>query len=172
MNEPLAIPSYRFGRYTLSPLTEADRPRLEAWIAADPFHDGRVSADFFLHTVPGEEGWCLLDEYDEPIFYLKTATAVRLHIQFGPSRSPAERERNREALTEGVEWIEGVLSARSFREMIFDSFNPLLRRMATKRLGFTASQEELRRPVPIYEATEGPESAWRGTQEPARTGQV
>ncbi len=141
-------PVFQFDGYTLRQTTERDRALLDGWIAADPFHAGRVLPDFFLKNLPGEDSWALEDSSGHVVFYFKTQTATRIHIQFGPAESDAERDRNRIAMTKGLAWLENVLSANNFREILFESQNRPLRILATHGLGFTASRGELSRAIP------------------------
>lgn len=140
------------GPYRLRPVTEQDRPLLQLWIDADPFHAGRVLPDFFLRLQPGEGAWAFEDAMERVVFYLKTQNAARLHIQFGPSRTADDRERNREALLLGVEWLERQLAANLFHEMVFDSVNPALMRHAKRRLAFQDVPGEMRRVIPASDS--------------------
>lgn len=138
----------RLGPYSFRPVCEQDRPLLAHMIDADPFHAGRVLPDFFLRLHPGEGAWAMEDEWERVVLYLKIENAVRLHIQFGASSTAPDRERNRDALATGVEWLERRLSENSFREMVFDASNPVLARSAQKRLGFVEASADLRRGIP------------------------
>lgn len=100
------------------------RELIEQAVSADPFHVGRVDPEFFATAGPGEQCWALEDEKGYVIFFLKTQVACRLHIQFGPAATAVEKARNRDAMILGVEWMEGVLQASGYREMIFDTANP------------------------------------------------
>jgi hypothetical protein len=136
-------PQFHFDGYTLRLTEERDRPLLTTWIAADPNHAGRVLPDFFLRNPPGEDCWALEDVAGHVVFYFKTQTAVRLHIQFGPAETEAERAVNREAMLCGMRWLETRLCANNFREMVFQSDNRILRIFATHELGFREARGEL-----------------------------
>ena len=110
--------SFQFDGYTVRPLAEGDRPYLDFLIEQDEYHQGRMTADFFLKREQGEDAWALEDEHGQIVFYFKTTTAVRLAIQFRPSSSPADRLRNAAAMMKGLRWIEGVLRSNGFREMV------------------------------------------------------
>lgn len=134
---------YRFGAYTLRMATEADRDLLAGWIAADPFHRGKIEPDFFLKEEPGVGCYILLDG-DGPLFFFRTENSVRVHIQFGGA-SAEDRARNRNAMNDGMDWLSLQLAAKSIFEMTFDSGNPLLRSMARRRMRFVEAPEDLRR---------------------------
>ena len=144
------FPDPHVGPFRLRAVAEQDRHLLAQFIASDPFHAGRVTPDFFLRLHNGEGAWAVEDSCERVVFYLKTENAVRLHIQFGPSGTLGDRERNRDALTEGVEWLSRQLAGNGFREMVFDSQNPALVLSAKKRLGFVEASDDLRRPVTLH----------------------
>lgn len=140
---------FKFGEYTLRPIEEKDRPMLTAWIEQDQFHAGRILPDFFLRNVPGEDSWALEDGHGYVVFYFKTQTAVRLHIQFGGmGENEVERERNRKAMTEGLDWLEAQLRSNGFREIGFQTSNPVLGIFARTSLGFISSRGEMIRTIP------------------------
>ena len=138
---------FEFGQFRLRPAVEGDRALLEQWIEADPFHRGEVRAGFFLERAPGVDAWALEDASGHVVFYFKTEVAARVHIQFGPAETTADRERNRDAMVDGLAWIEGQMAANGFREILFDSRNPVLIRTAEKRMGFVRSPDDLRRAI-------------------------
>lgn len=139
---------FHFDDYIVRPMCERDRDFLETLIEADAYHMGRMTPDYFLSLVPGEDAWALEDMQGNVIFYFKTATAVRVSIQFTGATTREEKARNRVALTKGLTWIEDQLRQNHFREMIFDTQGPELAAFAKRRLGFKASAEELIRPLP------------------------
>lgn len=129
-------------------MSERDREYLDTLIEADAYHKGRMTPDYFLTLIPGEDAWALEDMLGNVIFYFKTQTAVRVSIQFTGATTREEKTRNRVALTKGLAWIEDQLRQNHFREMIFDTQGPELAAFAKRRLGFRASAEELIRPLP------------------------
>jgi hypothetical protein len=131
--------AFTFAGYTVRPLSEKDRPYLEVQIRADQYHQGRMDADYFLKLNPGEDAWALEDEQGLVVFYFKTATAVRIFIQFPSIESAEDKARNRSAMTKGLAWIGGVFRNNRFREILFDTKNPELANFAKKRLGFRAA---------------------------------
>jgi hypothetical protein len=138
---------FHFDEYIVRPMSERDREYLDTLIEEDAYHKGRMTPDYFLNLLPGEDAWALEDEQGNVLFYFKTQTAVRVSIQFAGSKTASERRRNRTALTKGLAWIETMLRQNHFREMIFDTQGPELAAFAKKRLGFTASSCELVRPI-------------------------
>jgi hypothetical protein len=138
---------FHFDEYIVRPMSERDREYLDTLIEADAFHKGRMTPDYFLSLLPGEDAWALEDEHGNVLFYFKTQTAVRVSIQFAAAKTADERRRNRTALVKGLAWIETMLRQNHFREMIFETEGTELAAFAKKRLGFTASFCELVRPL-------------------------
>jgi len=147
---------FHFDQYTVRPMSERDRDYLDTLIEEDAYHKGRMTPDYFLHLVPGEDAWAMEDEKGTVLFYFKTQTAVRVSIQFAGAKTPQERARNRTALTKGLAWIEAMLRQNHFREMIFDTQGKELAAFAKRHLGFRESSCELIRelapPTPIGRA--------------------
>lgn len=138
---------FTFDEYIVRPISERDREYLATLIEEDEFHKDRVTPDFFLNLVPGEDAWAVEDQQGQVVFYFKTETAIRMSIQFA-AKTPEERKRNRDVLTKGLRWIEGMLQQNHFREIIFDNDGPELKAFAKRRLGFRESSSELIRPLP------------------------
>jgi hypothetical protein len=138
---------FHFDEYVVRPMSERDRDYLDTLIEDDAYHKGRMTPDYFLNLLPGEDAWALEDEQGNVLFYFKTQTAVRVSIQFTGSKTKEEKQRNRTALVKGLAWIETMLRQNHFREMIFDTQGPELAAFAKRRLGFTASSCELIRPI-------------------------
>jgi hypothetical protein len=136
---------FQFGNYIVRRVDEGDREFLEDLIDKDKYHAGRLRGDDFLKLTPGEDAWAVENERGFVVLYFKTATAVRLLMQFG--EEPAET--NREVLTLGLPWLESLLAANGFHEIIFDTDGPELRAMARRRLGFK-QREELTRLIPLH----------------------
>ena len=138
--------SYTFGQYRLRPATEEDEALAAFWISRDPAHAETTPAEFFTRSEPGAECY-VLEDADGPVFFFKMTKAVRLDIQFDAGTTPLARERTREGLIEGMEWLAGVLGQSAVHQIIFDSIDPLLIRSTEKRLGFVRSPNELVRNV-------------------------
>ena len=159
---------FRFDDYVVRPMCERDRVFLDSLIEEDAYHMGRMTPDFFLHLVPGEDAWAVEDLQGNLIFYFKTQTAVRLSIQFSAGKTTEERRRNRDAMTKGLAWIEGMLQQNHFREIIFDTEGPELKAFAKRRLGFRESLSELVRGVSPPRAIGSHVEAWGHAPQEAR----
>jgi hypothetical protein len=166
--------TFTFDGYTVRPLDERDRPYLNLQIRADDFHRGRMNADYFLKLEPGEEAWALEDEQGMVVFYFKTATAVRMSIQFPAIEGAEDKARNRSALLKGLVWIEGIFRANRFREILFDTEGVELANFAKRRLGFREAPGLLTRPLqPTTQEkseTDGPEAWEASPQELGKAG--
>ena len=162
---------FQFGEYTVRQATAADRQLLRTWIAADPDHDGKgIDPEFFYEEEPGV-GCYLLSDKQGPLFFWRTSNVVRLDTQFGPSKTADERFRNREGLIAGMNWIAGMCAVRGVTEILFESQNPLLRRLAIHQMGCVASPGELVRSLDLERhgaALQGP----CGTAPSMRPGEV
>jgi hypothetical protein len=139
---------FRFDNYVVRPMGEADRAYLDTLIEADAFHKGRMTPDYFLNLLPGEDAWAIEDQHGTVVLYFKTQTAVRLSLLFAEAGNPAEKHRNRDVLMRGLAWIEAQLRQNHFREILFDSQGPELRAMAKRRMGFKEASEDLSRAIP------------------------
>ena len=139
--------TFTFDGYTVRPLDERDRPYLEAQIEADVYHRGRMDADYFLRLQPGEDAWAIEDEQGRVVFYFKTATAVRLSIQFPSIEGAGDKARHRAGMLKGLAWIEGIFRANGFREILFDTEGVELANFAKRRLGFREATGLLSRPI-------------------------
>lgn len=148
-------PTFTFDDYLVRPVGERDRAFIEQRIAADQYHAG-MTADYYLHLVPGEDAWAIENQQGVVLLYFKTKVACRLALLFGNQSS----NENRDVLTKGVEWLVGELSRNRFRELIFDSEAPVLQVMARKRLGFAEVQRVQVRHLPIPEADKNMAVLW------------
>jgi hypothetical protein len=161
-------PQFHFDDYVVRPMNEGDRAYLDSLIEEDAYHKGRMTPDFFLNLVPGEDAWALEDTQGNVELYFKTQVAVRLSIQFAHSKTSEERSRNRTALLKGFAWIEAMFRKNRFREIIFDTQGPELTAFAKRRLGFRESPVELLRTlaplVPPGRHTEH----WQALPQPTR----
>jgi hypothetical protein len=153
---------FHFDGYGVRRIEEGDRVYLDQLIAADAFHRDCMSADYFLDLVPGEDSWAIEDDKGEVVLYFKTQTAVRLFLQFAKQDNLV----NRTVLTKGLGWLEFELVKNHFREILFDSHNPVLRIMAQKRLGFRESNQELVRSLPAPMGVRGVDGLWHHRPQP------
>lgn len=163
-----ASATFQFARkYTLRPAggEARDSGLAEKWIAADPYHRGRVQPDYWLEQGIGIDSYLCLDD-EGPLFFYKmvlfedssSSRAIEIHIQFPPSPSVPKkykqyRSRMAEGLIEGLAWLEKILRQAEVREMFFESTNPGLIAFAIRRLGFVLEGGKLRKRLPEKEAT-------------------
>jgi hypothetical protein len=138
---------FHFDEYIVRPMSERDRDYLDTLIEDDAYHKGRMTPDYFLKLMPGEDAWALEDEQGNVLLYFKTQVAVRLSVQFAASETKEEKHRNRLALLKGFAWIEAMLQQNHFRQIIFDTQGPELTAFAKRRLGFRESTSELLREI-------------------------
>jgi len=141
-----------FEGYTLRTVTEADRPELEAWIAADKHHTGLLDPEFFMGLAANEDGetapdprptCCALEDKTGVVFFIRLSRASRVNIQFAPAQSRKTKARAAMALMKGMAFLEVQLAHAGAEEWIFDTQDPDLADMAYKRLGFIASPNEM-----------------------------
>lgn len=128
--------TFTFDGYTVRPVHEKDRELLNNWIATDPYHQGRMTADFFLKLLPGQEACAMEDETGHVVLYFKTTTAIRIAIQFQPTRTYQERSCNGRALVRGLRWLEDIFRRNFFHEILTDTEAPELRHFVKRHLGF------------------------------------
>jgi hypothetical protein len=144
---PYQSPAFTFGEYTVRAVGEWERTYVQELIDGDPFHRENMTPDYFLKLQPGEEAMAL-EKNGRVILYFKTQTAVRVGMLFGTAADPAARRENQTALLEGLRWMEALLVANRFREIIFDTEGPELALFAKKHLGFEDAGKLLRRSLP------------------------
>ena len=162
---------FHFDSYIVRPMGEQDRAYLDTLIEADAYHKGRMTPDYFLELVPGEDAWAIEDEHGKVVFYFKTQTAVRLSLLFAESETPAEKHRNRDAMLRGLAWIEAMLRQNHFREILFDTEGPELRSMAKRRMGFRETTGDLTRSIEAPKPQMVPVGHWgRSPQDLRREG--
>lgn len=102
---------------------EEDRAEIDAWIASDPGHVGKMTADFFIR-IPLTSIACVLEDDKGPAMYVRfddEGRSTRAHIQFAPDRRRIVR-----ALEEGYPAVAQTMKARGFHAIIFDSCSPAL----------------------------------------------
>jgi hypothetical protein len=159
-----------FDGYYVRPCGERDREYLEDLIENDPWHRDKMTADEFLNLMPGEQAFVVENEQGFAMLYFKTATAVRLTLQFVTTRNAEDRARNRGLLMKGMEWLEGRLRGR-FREIITETDGPALTMMVKKRLGFQEVKNQLSRLIPPVPTVNAPNGAWQGVPQADKTGE-
>lgn len=138
---------FKFAGYRLRPAIEDDLLLAARWTAADPFHKDGTPPEFWIEHRAYTECY-LLEDGRGPLFFFRIdqiSDSLReraaLHIQFAPKETEDHAERTRTGLTVGMEWLEGMLSQTSIREIFFDTRNEKLLRFAVKRLDFEVDAE-------------------------------
>lgn len=136
--------AHQFSRYVLIPADQKHLDLARAWTLADPDHAGSVRPEFWIEQGEGCEAWLLTDK-EGPVYFFKAVhfnPDIEVHIQFPPYPAAApihsqahHRNRLALALVEGMRWLERT--ARSVREIRFESRNPKLIRFAENHLGFS-----------------------------------
>jgi hypothetical protein len=104
----------------------------------------RIRPEFWIDQKPGRDAY-LMEDNAGPIFFFKICAIdfqmVELHIQFGPPEQ--DKTRVRQALIEGLHWLEAVLKQAGIREVRFESDYPELVRFSQKRLGFSLLEDNI-----------------------------
>lgn len=163
-------PVFHFDNYVVRPVTEQDREYITLLIENDPFHTGRMDADFFLKLQPGEDAWAIENQHGQVQFYFKTQTACRVSMIFAQGDTSEAKTKNRIALMKGLAWIEAQLIANSFREILFDTEGPELKKMAKRRMGFLEAPNDLRRPLTPPRPQESQINHWDSAPQVSREG--
>lgn len=157
-----------FDGLKLRAVSEADYQPLEDWIAADPAHASLFVPDFFLgrrvdqngEIAPDPRPSCYAIEDEKgTVFYVRLSRAARVHIQFGPAGEKKEARRNALAMARGMAFLEVALGRAGVEEWIFSTFNPNLKNLAEKALGFRLSPDEMVRSITDIEAEKKPLSS-------------
>lgn len=130
---------FTFDGYTVRSVESRDSDYINQLIEADPYHRGRMTAEFFTQLLPGEDAWALEDPLGRVLFYFKTSVACRIDIQFAGQ----SKHENMFGLLRGMAWLEGVLVRNRFRELFFDPDGPELAQFAKRRLGFVEATPKL-----------------------------
>lgn len=137
------IHTYYFDEYALVPTVEADSQLAELWIQSDPFHAGLVP-QFWMVQAPGINSYRLEDAKGSIFFFRMQLTRLRgemkVYIQFAPETAVL-RDRTRQALMQGMLWLQGMLAECGFSRLTFESKNPSLVLFAKRRLKFNVARE-------------------------------
>lgn len=147
-----ALNTFGFSGYTLRPAATSDLSLAQDWTEADDDHRETTFPTFWLAQGEGCDSYLLSDPIG-PVFFFKmvrvdgATQAVELHIQFMPEAQPRDRERKREGLTQGMEWLERILRASGISHIRFKSTKPELIAFCRKRLGFRVEGEVLSKDI-------------------------
>ena len=127
--------------------TLEDAPLLDSWIAADPWHAGRITAEQWLapkgqngELLKGFENLAAVDAAGTLLF-LRCKNAMRIDIQFAPGVEEKAAGRTARALFTGVPTMAALARERGYRELIFESRSERLIAFL-KRMGFVGSPDE------------------------------
>lgn len=117
-----------------------DAAQIAAWVAADPDHAGRVSANFFLPSENPSDTKAFFYTIEDalgPVFYVRGENVLRLHVQFAPN----QKRRTPPALDEFISSISEGAKKLGYKQIIYDSvFQPLIQFL--ERRGFKPSPQE------------------------------
>lgn len=144
-----AFDTFCFSGYTLRPAASSDLSLAQEWTVADPYHRDTTPAEFWLEQKPGRDSY-LLSDGGGPIFFFKMEKAplridpfIILHVQFMPTTDENAKERVREGLRQGMEWLKRVARMSGVHELMFQSSNPELSAFCRRRLGFDVCGDDL-----------------------------
>lgn len=119
-------------------LEESDLSLLELSLSQDEYHT-ETAPEFFLE--PGTATKVYEDE-SGPILFVKGTPALRIDIQFVDNN---DARRNIKCMSEGFPPLAAKARENGFKEVIFNTSNPLLKAFCIKRFGFVESEGELRK---------------------------
>lgn len=139
---------WTFEGYTLRLTGEQDAELAREWTKADPEHDGRFPATFWLEKNPSTDGM-VLEEDGNPVLFVRIERIARIHVQFPPIPTRRDRVRVLKAVNAGLQWMITRLGVLGFCGMVFSSRIPGLKDYFEKRFGFRGS-EYLYKPIAVY----------------------
>jgi hypothetical protein len=124
---------------------EADREKLNQFIAADPDHAGKSQAQFWIDQGAGVESIVFNDGTEEKRgdtdIFVRLTMVARIDVQFPPNEERGARMAIGQLMKQGMPWLMAELKKRGIREVIFDSTSPGL--VATcRRFGFAGKPNE------------------------------
>lgn len=124
---------------------EADREKLNLFIAADPDHVGKSQAQFWIDQGAGVESLVFNDGAEEKPgptdIFVRFTMVARLDVQFPPNADRGARMAIGQLMKNGMPWLMAELKKRGIREVVFDSKSPGLIAMC-KRFGFEVKPDE------------------------------
>lgn len=126
-------------------ISEYDYAELQEAITKDQYHKDTTTPEFFY----APETFCNV-YYDEKgtVLYLRGCTdadrRIRLDIQFRRNR---DARRNKAVMELGYPELEERARENGFREFIFESTSPYLKKFCTESLGFTEDNNILRKEI-------------------------
>jgi hypothetical protein len=120
---------------------EEDRSEIETWIAADPGHAGKMTADFFLEAGKTHSLYAVGDEEGTAMYIrceLSGPYRMRAHIQFGP-----DKKRIMKCFRDGWPLVMDDAKKRGFKSVLFDSTSPTLVKWMMSEFKFKAECEAI-----------------------------
>lgn len=130
---------YTFGQFTLRPATFYDMPLAQLWTGRDLDHYKSTPATFWIEQSSEINSFLLLSQDGDPVFFFRIEERpdkqAEIHIQF--SGADALRQRlTRRGVTQGLHWLEKMLTESGFEGYYFHSRNPQLIFFCQQHLGF------------------------------------
>lgn len=125
----------RSGWY-LRPLIAPDAALLREWIAGEPDHAGRCTAEAWMAEQKGVQNMLAVDK-EGPLLFLRCSNVLRFDLQIGPDREL----RAAMALKTGLPEFAANVRRQGYRELIGETSGPHLIRLL-RRLGFHESKNE------------------------------
>jgi len=113
----------------LSPTTRKDIPKIEEWIAVDPFHkdEDQHSAEWLL-TGNGILSFCVADDQG-PLCYVRLdaeGDMLRLATQFGPESQVSKKRLVTGLLSAGIPAIIEFGKNKGYKGIVFESISESL----------------------------------------------
>jgi len=130
--------------------TNEDIPKIEEWMAADPFHAGVMKASDFV-LAPDEKGSQCIEVQDDngTVFYLRLRNALIVETQFPPAYKPEtfgylrQRVRIAKALKEAFAFFSQSSKNLGYHAMFFNSISESLIAFFEKH-GFVALKDHFK----------------------------
>lgn len=115
---------------------EEHRALLAAWIAAEPDHAGRTTAEAWLAKAKGVQNLLCVDRQG-PLLFLRCSNVMRFDLQIAPN---SELRAARAVMT-GIPWLANEFRDQGYRELIGETRGQNLIRLL-HRIGFRESSTE------------------------------
>lgn len=115
----------------IRPLTEADRPIVEAWIAGEPTHQNNT---FEFYTETGCRS-VIVEDDDGVVLVTKFTPCLRMDTEFSSNTKRVAR-----AITYGLDEMEKQALSQGFKEIVYESDSPALIAFCERR-GYRKSSD-------------------------------
>jgi hypothetical protein len=157
----------QFDSFLFRPTDDADHETARAWNDQDEWHRGKIAPEHWTEKSKGVDTYMLKDEHGD-LMLVRMERLTRVSIQFPPASDRATRDRIRNGLKKGLDFVSAAVGLKGFGEILFDTDSPLLRRFAIDTLRFTPKPNVMFRRVRIWspedepiklKATDGPKLA-------------